>query len=848
MKQLITALIVFFAFFSKSQESLDYFLPQNVSYNENIPTPESYFNQQVGQWHLTHDQVLFYMKEIAKVSKRAIVYEYARTHENRPLIHLVFTSEKNQQNLEKLKELHFNFSEPGIDINKNEVPLVVSLTYGIHGNESSATNSSVLTAYYLAASEGEKIDKLLDKTIIIVDPCLNPDGFTRHSTWANIHQGATPSTSNDSRQFDEVWPGGRTNHYWFDLNRDYLLLVHPESKGKVAKFHDWKPNIVTDHHEMSANSTFFFQPGVPSRNNPLTPVKNYELTHEIAKYHAKFLDSIGSAYFSEERFDDYYFGKGSSYPDVNGSIGILFEQAGFRGRIRETENGIKKLAFGIKNQFAVSLSTLEAAANLHDELLEMQKEFFNSAITLADEDEIKAYVFANNNDNFKTQNFIELLNQHQIQVYQSKNNVQINNQLYPAEKGYIVPLKQKQYRLIKTIFEEVSEFSDTTFYDVSTWTFPYAYNIPFKKITSLKNISYSSEPVQAKNKPGEIFGGKSSLGYLFRWNEFNAPTALYHLQKTGLTAKVATESFVFEFNGQTEHFNFGTILIPATNENLNENQIFEKIKQVSQNTGIDFYGLETGLSPQGIDMGSDNFLNLAKPEILMFVGGSQSSSDAGEIWHLFDQRYQIPVTLAESENIGSINLDRYSAIILPGGSYREWDKNDVDKLKNWVAQGGSLIAYKSAAVWASQNNLGKTKFKKSVQPDTARFLSYADRSKEYSYNSMSGAIFKVKMDISHPLCYGYLNPELSIFKSGTSVAESLEIKHSEPVNYSSDPFVSGWVSPENLERIKNAPVISVQSAGRGNIISYYDNMNFRGTWLGTSKLFSNSVFFGGIIR
>ncbi len=206
---------------------------------------------------------------------------------------------------------------------QNEFPLVVNLGYGVHGNESSATNASVLTAYFLASAQGEKIERLLSQTIILVDPCLNPDGFTRHSTWANMHQSITDMTKPESRQFSEVWPGGRTTHYWFDLNRDYLLLVHPESRGRVEKFHEWKPNIVTDHHEMEANSTFFFQPGVPSRNNPLTPEKNYTLTSEIAKYHARFLDRIGAAYFSEENFDDYYFGKGSSYPDINGSVGIL---------------------------------------------------------------------------------------------------------------------------------------------------------------------------------------------------------------------------------------------------------------------------------------------------------------------------------------------------------------------------------------------------------------------------------------------------------------------------------------------------------------------------------------------
>lgn len=848
MKKFITVVVVLFSvFFSFAQEKIDYFLPDDVSYNPDIPTPEEFFNMQVGEWHLTHDQVLYYAKEIARISDRAIMYEYARSWENRPLVHLVFTSTENHQNLDELKQLHYNFSEPGQNIPEEGVPLVVSLTYGVHGNESSATNSSVLTMYYLAAAEGEKIDQLLGSTIVIVDPCLNPDGFVRHSTWANMHQSATANGNSDARQFSEVWPGGRTNHYWFDLNRDYLLLVNPESRGRVAKFHEWKPNIVTDHHEMGANSTFFFQPGVPSRNNPLTPERNYELTYEIAKYHVKFLDAIGSSYFSEEQFDDYYFGKGSSYPDLNAGIGILFEQAGFRGRVRETANGVKKLSFGIKNQFTVTLSTLEAATNLHDELLELQKDFYAGALQLAGESKIKAYIFGSDHDKVKTQMFIDLLNHHQIKVYRNENDLTAEDTEFKAGSSYIVPVDQKQYRLITSLFEEVNTFSDTTFYDVSTWTFTHSFGIPFAKLNSGKNIRLLGEPVVAQKIEGRVYGGSSNLGYLFRWNEFSAPEALYKLQREGLKTKVATQRFSFEIDGKQEDFTCGTILVPASGQNLGAGRIHELVTGIAASTGIDFYGLPTGLSPAGIDAGSNSFAGLSKPEVLLFVGGRANSRDAGEIWHLFDQHYKIPVTLAESGNLGRMNLNRYNTIIITG-AHSEWSKNDIRKLNDWVSAGGTLVAYKQASVWAASNGFGKATFKKTVQPDTTRYLTYAERSKERSLNYISGAIFNTKIDNTHPLCYGYSNGTLAVFKSGTTVANSLEVKYAEPVKYTNSPYVSGWVSEANLNRIKGAPVVSVQPIGRGKLISYYDNMNFRGIWLGTSKLFSNSVFFGSVIR
>ena len=846
-KIIINFIVITIAFTSVSQEKPDYFLPNDVTYDKNIPTPEHFFNQQIGEWHLTHCQVLNYMQEIAKISNRAVIQEYARSYENRPLVHLIFTSEENHNKLDELKALHLQHANPAENVDKSGVPLVINLGYGVHGNESSATNTSVLTAYYLAAAQGDKIEKLLGNSIILIDPCLNPDGFTRHSTWANMNQSQTTNGDSNSRQFSEVWPGGRGNHYWFDLNRDYLLLVHPESVGRVAKFHEWLPNIVTDHHEMGANSTFFFQPGVPTRNNPLTPENNYVLTRKIAEYHSEYLDKIGAGYYSEEQFDDYYLGKGSSYPDINSSIGILFEQAGFRGRIRETTNGTRKLAYGIRNQFTVTLSTLDAAINLKDDLLGHQKQFYTEALQMADKDPVKAYIFGNENNKLQAQQFVKLLQQHQIEVYTNSKEITKNGKKFIPEISFVVPLKQRQYRMIKTLFDKVATFTDSVFYDVSTWNMPYTFNVAFAEIGSLKELQFSNQPVAIQTE-GKIIGGQSKIGYLFQWNEYTTPKALYAIQNAGLTAKVATREFSFKINSEMKDFGYGTIFIPANDQPLTENQIYQLAENIAKENGIDFYGLTTGLSPKGIDLGSNYFVTINQPKILMFVGGNTSSASAGEIWHLFDQRYEIPVTLTETGNLSSIDLTKYNTIILPGGAYREWNNNDIQKLKNWAQEGGTLIALQSAAAWAASNELCKTTFKKPVEPDSTMNFNYADREKERSLNTISGAIFNTTLDVTHPICFGYTENTLPVFKTGNSVAKPLDIKYAEPVKFTTQPFLSGFVSNKNLELIKNAPVVSVQSIGRGKIISYHESMTFRGIWLGTNKLLANGVFFGKVIQ
>jgi len=845
---LITFLVTLEILACNAQEKMDYFLPGDVTYNQGVPTPEQFFKQQLGEWHLTHGQVLSYMNKIAEVSDRAIMYEYARSYENKPLIHLVFTSRENQASLDELKNLHARYSNPEEDIPKEGVPLVVSLTYSVHGNESSGTNSSVLTAYHLAAAQGEEIDELLESTIIIVDPCLNPDGFTRHSTWANMHQGEMSNGDKNSRQFYEVWPRGRTNHYWFDLNRDYLLLVNPESRGRVARFHEWKPNVVTDHHESGSDFTFFFQPGVKSQNNPLTPADNFNLTREIAKYHARYLDEIGSLYFSEEIFDDYYFGKGSTYPDINAGIGILFEQSSIRGRLRETSNGLKKLSFGMKNQFTVSLSTLEASRNLRKELLTYQREFYSTALDLAEKSKTKAYIFGSESDRIKTRKFIEFLDQHQVEVYQNDREISVAGFSFKPDVSYIVPVRQRQFRLLTSIFEEVTSFRDTSFYDVSTWTITHAYDVPFARLESIKGIEIPGVPIVADNIEGRVIGVESNVGYLMRWNEYSTPEALYKIQDAGLITKVANKSFSFEINGHTEQFPNGTLLIPGSRQNLDSDEIYELLSEIAKETGIDIYGLTTGLSPAGIDMGSSSFSSLRKPEVLMFIGGSASSYTAGELWHLFDQNYRIPVTMAPSDRLSSLNLNRYNSIILPGGRFREWSEEEVQKLKNWAEEGGILIACDESSRWVADSGLGSTKFKETVQPDSTKYLKYNEQREESRLHSVGGAIFNAKLDITHPLCYGYLESDLAIFKRGTSVALPLGTKFSEPVKFDSQPYISGWVSEENLDRIKDSPVVSVQSIGRGKLISYHEKMNFRGYWLGTHKLFINSIFFGRVIR
>ncbi|MEX0275063.1 MAG: M14 family zinc carboxypeptidase, partial [Flavobacteriaceae bacterium] len=405
---------------AQSQVGLSYYLPGDITYDKDIPTPKSIIGHEVGEWHITHDKLMFYMQTLANASDRITIENRGHTFEGRPILLLTITSPANHQKLDQIKREHRALTDTPISqgteaMDIQEMPVVVYQGFSIHGNEPSGANAGLAYAYYLAAAQGPEIEQLLDEMVILMDPSFNPDGLQRFAHWANSHRSMQLNPDNNDREYDEAWPGGRTNHYWFDLNRDWLPAQLPESRARIKTFHDWMPNILTDHHEMGTNSTFFFQPGEPSRVHPLTPKINQDLTAEIGTFHAKALDKIGSLYYSEENYDDYYYGKGSTFPDVNGCIGILFEQGSSRGHIQESENGILTFPFTVRNQFTTALSTIQAAQQLRTKLLSYQRDYYKG---LRNETaKRKAIIFGSPKDPARARHLAEILKRHQIKVH-----------------------------------------------------------------------------------------------------------------------------------------------------------------------------------------------------------------------------------------------------------------------------------------------------------------------------------------------------------------------------------------------------------------------------------------------
>ena len=641
---------------AQSTPNLEYYLPNNAEYNAEIPTPKSIIGHHVGQWHITHDKLLYYMQTLAKTSDRIKLENRGTTFEGRPLILLTITSPENHQQLEVIRKAHVQATDGNDRLGVENRPVVVYQGFSIHGNEASGSNAALLLAYHLAASESEEVKVLLKNTIILFDPAMNPDGLQRFAHWANTNKNINLNPDSNDREYHEDWPGGRTNHYWFDMNRDWLPVQLPESRARIKTFHQWMPNILTDHHEMGTNSSFFFQPGIPSRTHPLTPELNQQLTKEIGTYHAQAFDEIGSLYYSEENYDDFYYGKGSTFPDINGSIGILFEQASSRGHIQESDNGLLTFPFTIRNQLTAGLSTLKAAVNMRKKLLQYQFDFFKNARNEAKSQAQDAYVFGDQNDPAKAFHLAEILDRHQIQVHALKNDITIDGNTFKKSSSYIVPKQQKYNRLLNAMFERRTTFQDSLFYDISAWTFPLAFDLDYSEKAKIKHADKMVNPTLTEGKLTQ----KSNYAYIMPWYDYYSPKALNQLIKQNIRVKMAMQPF----NSEDKNFDYGSILIPVQNQNYTSEKLGQILEKIAQESDLTIYGISTGVSV-GPDLGSNNFRTLTKPNLALVVGRGIDAYDAGEIWHLMDTRYNIPITKLDVSFLAQANLKRYNCIVLP---------------------------------------------------------------------------------------------------------------------------------------------------------------------------------------
>ncbi len=822
----------------------DYFFPKK-QLNPAIPTPEQFLGYAVGSHHTRHDKLVEYMHELDRVSDRVTVQKIGETNEHREQIIVTISFPENIKRLEEIRKEHLTITDPNKPMpDTKKAPAIIWLGYNVHGNEPSGGEASILTAYYLTATEDPEALGWLKDAVFLMEPVINPDGRDRHTNWANMHKGEPMVADANDREHNEAWPGGRTNHYWFDLNRDWYLAVNVESRNRLAFYHQWLPNVVTDFHEMGTNASHFFEPTKENAENPLVPKSVYrDLNSKFAKYFEQAMNEIGSLYYTKESFDNFYPGYGSSYPDMEGGLGLLFEQASSRGHVQESQNGDLTFGFTVRNQLVNALATVRASLVEKENLLKHQRNFFSETIAQGQKFATKAYLVGDANDQSRNRAFWDLLLQHNIEFYHLTDDVTENGSTFKKGKAVVIPSAQPQFLMVRSIFDRPTTFADSLFYDASAWNLALAYGLPHTELKGSFKKGARITKTDLKPTPAPLI--KSEYAYLIDWTDYYAPKALNQL----LNNQILTKTSFKKFSIGGKEYGHGTLLVSVQKQQLNSEELFQKLKQISQSTGVTIESVSTGFSTTGIDLGSNSFQAVKKPQAMMLVGGGVSASEAGEVWHLLDTKIGMPITKVEVYNFARLNINRYNTIVLVGGNYAALDKPSTQKLKAWVSNGGTLITLKTGTEWAVKQEIVKEKLRE-AKPDSSRSkvrINYEDVQASEGAKQTGGGIFEAELDITSPIGFGYTSKKMAIYRNNNTVLERSTGAANSVLVYTQNPRITGYVHPESLKRISNSAAININYEGSGRAILFSDDPNFRGTWFGTNKLFLNALFFGSNI-
>jgi hypothetical protein len=832
--------------------------PTDVEFDPVIPTPKESLGFEIGQRHLSHAQLVDYLTDLAESSDRIQLQRFGKTHAGRPQLMLTITSPTNHERLDEIRDAHKQLANPAqsgkVDI--ENLPAVINMGYGVHGDEPSATNVSPLVAHYLAAAQSPEVDCILENCVVLLDPCLNPDGFNRFANWVNAYRGRVPSSDPNDAEHNQGWPPGRVNYYWFDLNRDWLPIQHPESQNRVRMFHKWKPNVVLDFHEMGTNSTYFFQPGIPQRTNPYTPEKNIELTNRFGEYHAKALDQKGSLYFTQERFDDFYMGKGSTYPDLHGAVGILFEQASSRGHIQRNQDGLLKFHDTIANHFATSLSSLNATTDMRMELNGFKRTFYKQSIRQAEKHDGKTLVFQCEGNQSRLQSFADILLQHEIKCFWLDSEMEYGDEML-GKNSLVVPVRQPEYRFLKSLLMRETNFKENIFYDVSTWTLPLAFNLQQRTLQkAIPGDMLTAAQIRQKHS-NELKFSKDDLAYLIEWTDDQSPVLAWQLHDADVNIRASLGPFVTS-DYPEKTFASGTLQVFLGTQKKAKTKKIRSLLAAAAKRGVKIHPVTTGLTPTGSDLGSSDFPVLKKPNVASVVGRGMSNYEAGEFWHLMDTQINMPVNMLKLDRLSRTNLDDYTAIVMTTGNFGSLGESGMENLKDWINSGGTAVLTGSGAK-SLASELGSRRERDSDDKDSSdakdekkedepKQKPFAQASTERALQLISGAIFETQIDTTHPLYFGFTHDRLPVFRNHTNNMELSKSPYHNPGIYTDSPLMAGYCSDENTETIAKSASVVVLPQGRGRIVVISDNPNFRGFWYGSRRVLLNAIFFGQMVR
>lgn len=815
---------------------------------QNIPSPSDFLPSPYTKMFTHHAYLVNYFKAVAEKSRQVKLVQYGETYEHRPLLLAFVSSEANINRLEQLRvnNLRRTGLLPG-NPDKTDKTVFVWFSYSVHGNESAGSESSMQVLYDLVNPDNQDAREWLKNTVVVIDPSVNPDGYSRYTQWYYNAANKKVSPMRTNREHREPWPGGRSNHYLFDLNRDWAWQTQAESRQRIKIYNEWLPQVHADIHEMGNNSPYYFAPAAKPYHRYITPFQASFQT-EIGKNNARHFDKNGWLYFTREVFDLFYPSYGDTYPTYSGAVGMTYEQGGIgAGRAILTENGdTLTLADRIEHHRVASLSTIEVSSKNAARLMDQFQDYFDRN-NQNPQGRYKTYIIKGTNDAGKLRSFCALMDKNNIRY--GKNDRSRKVTAYNYENGKEEPVSiepsdllisafQPKSVLLQVLLDPENDLEDSATYDITAWSLPHAYALQ----------TYATTEKINPDKPF-VLNGQSAVyastcyAYTSSWNSFEDARFLAALSQQGIRSRFATRDFKLE----GKSFQRGSLIITASDNRKKEG--FHKIIQdAARAHHKNLTQVGTGFSDQGYDLGS-SYMELTRiPKVLVLGGEESSSLSYGATWHFFEESLGYPVELADSRQLGSLDLREFNSIVLPDGRF-----TISEKLKSWVSDGGNLIALGSALnAFADKEGFALKSYeseeaKKEAEKDKEkreldrRKFPLDQEERDGLMDFIPGAILQSSLDTSHPLAFGLGR---SYYTLKTEDLQFPLIKGGKNVIYlEKDWKQSGFIGSRLKDKLKETTVVSVESQGRGRIVYMVDNPLFRGFWENGKLLFSNALFF-----
>ncbi len=828
-----------------------------LSFSQNVQSPEQFLGYPLGSHFTPHFKIVNYFKQIAENAHDMVKLEqYGETNEGRPLLLAFIASPENLQKLEAIRINNLRLAGVAKDkmMPDENAPAIVWLSYNVHGNEASSSEASMKTIYELVNPANSQTKEWLKHVVVIIDPCINPDGRDRYVNWFNTAVGKNANEDPQSREHSEPWPGGRTNHYNFDLNRDWAWQTQVETQQRLKKYNEWFPQVHVDFHEQGYNAPYYFAPAAEPYHEVITPWQR-EFQTAIGKNNAKYFDQNGWLFFTKERFDLFYPSYGDTYPIYSGAIGMTFEQGGHsRGglAVLQASGDTLTLYDRLLHHYTTGMSTIEMADQNAAKLVSEFRKYFVNAKT-APYGEYKAYVIKADLFTDKSERLKKLLDRNLIEwsyvssgSFTGFNYFTGKTEPFKAEAGdIVVNTNQSKSNLIKVLFERNSKISDSATYDITAWSIPFAYGLKAYALNNYVNGTSANNPVA----PTSTEIAANAYAYAVRWTGLNSVQFLTEL----LSKRVKVRYSEQPFKSGNQDFEKGTLLILKTSNGSFGKNLETIIHDAAQKANVAVLAVTSGFVDKGSDFGSDKIHIIKKLRVAALTGNGVSSNAAGEVWHFFDQQINYPVSMINADDIGRIALKNYDVLIMPDGFYKLFnDKNAVEQLKNWIEQGGKLIAFENAVQqlsktdWAikQKNADDKKDDDKDKKSDYSLIHRYENREREELTGSTPGSIYRVELDNSHPLAFGYPDYYYTL-KMDDNMYDFLKEGGWNVGVIKKDNLVSGFTGSKAKEKLKDGVIFGVQELGRGQIVYLADDVLFRSFWENGKLLFSNAVFMVG---